>query len=78
MNVYQMLEIQSKTIKTLQENLIKTIHEAERIVNRYKEGLDKAEQVITLLQARVKQLECEALDRSWEATDETDKNGGGQ
>ena len=75
MNVYQMLEVQSKTIKTLQENLIKTIHEAERIVNRYKEGLDKAEQVITLLQTRIKQLECEALSRSWEATDETDKKG---
>ena len=26
-------------------------------------------------QVRVKQLECEALDRSWEATDETDKKG---
>ena len=75
MNVYQMLEAQSKTIKTLQENLIKTIHECERIVNRYKDGLDQAEKVITLLQARVKQLECESLDRSWEATDETDKKG---
>ena len=78
MNVYQMLDAQSKTIKTLQANLIQTISEAERIVNRYKDGLDKAEQVITLLQARIRTLECEALQRSWEATDETDKKGDGQ
>ncbi len=78
MNVYQMLEAQSKTIKTLQENLIKTIHECERIVNRYKDGLDQAEKVITLLHARIKQLECEALNRSWEATDENNKNMEGQ
>lgn len=86
MNVYQMLEAQSKTIKMLQEERLKTVEEANRLMLKYQGAIDIAQKTIDMLRTaleqkteRVKQLECEALGRSWDAsnpTKPTDKKGG--
>jgi hypothetical protein len=77
MDVYQMLEAQSETIKKLRDANIKTFMEANAIMLRYQAAIDLGAAAIRLLEAKVKKLECEALGRAWNATNET-QNGEGR
>ena len=71
------IEAQNSTIKKLGEENLKTIHEARAIIARYQEGINLGAKAIAMLEAKVKKLECDAIGRSWNATNEP-QNGEGR
>lgn len=70
-----MLDAQSKTIQRLQAEHVRTIQEANRLMLKYQSAIEIAQATIEMLRKaleaekeKVKQLECEAIGRSWNAT----------
>lgn len=84
MNVYEMLDAQSKTIKKLQAEHQNTLLEANHLMLKYQAAITFAQEAIAMLRAtgekqkeQIKKLECEALGKAWNAT-ETKGEGQGQ
>ena len=70
---WTVIEQQNRTIKKLQDNLVKTVLEANIITGKYSEGIAIAEKVIEALKnqlvaskARVAELEVEILNKAWQ------------
>jgi hypothetical protein len=77
MDVYAMLHAQSETILKLQADYKKTVQEALAIIQKHQHAVELGAIAISMLEAKVKKLECEALDRSWKnGTEGTQQKGG--
>lgn len=80
-NPWEMIEMQAKTLQQLKEEHAKQILAADRIIGRYAEGIEVADEAIKALKAeivslraRVSAFEIADLNRSWNSCKSNESN----